>query len=607
MENIRKLLQFMKGNTLVFAGAVVSVCLGSFFSTAIPLVVKTTIDSVIGQKPLELPLWAAGIINTLGGKNLLVQNLWICGLVIIALTAGNGLFTFLKGRLSAAASENAGKNLRERIYDHLMHLPCDYHVKSHAGDLVQRCTSDVETIQNFVSSQLVEVLQSVLSFGMVLAVIFSMDRTYALISIVMVPLIFVITVSFFKNMKIVFKLTDEAEGRMTSTLQENLTGVRVVKAFGAQDLEILKFDEKNTEYRNNVYRIVKLMSNFWASTDFLCMLQFAVVLVTGIYWVNAGRITLGTMVAFTSYSGMLIWPVRHLGQLLAFMGQAFVSLTRVQEILDSPPEASPANLLEPPIKGEIVFKDVCFQYDDASHVLKNLSFKIMKGQTAAVLGSTGSGKSSIAHLLIRLYDYRDGSIKIDGVELKDIHRKWIRKHVGIVLQEPFLFSKSVKENIRFGKLDACENEIRTSSAIAAIHESIEGFEKGYDTIVGERGVTLSGGQRQRLAIARAVIRDVPILVFDDSLSAVDMETDAAIRRALKQRSRHTTTIIISHRITTLAEADIIFVLEDGGIKQSGTHEELIKQEGLYKKVWQLQNSLDSEREDGLGGDACECL
>jgi ATP-binding cassette, subfamily B, bacterial len=587
----------MQGNLIIFICAILSVLLASAFSIVLPIVIKTTIDSVIGKLPMNLPFWIMNTIDKVGGKNMLAKNLWICGLVLIALTIGHGLFLFFKGRLSSMASENSGKRIKEQIYNHIVHLPFDYHVKCHAGDLIQRCTSDVETIQNFVSSQFIEIGQSIVTFAFILTIMFSMDSTYSFVSIAFVPIIFASTILFFNSMKRIFKETDESEGRMTSTLQENLTGVRVVKAFGAQNFETGKFDEKSKEFRDNINNIIQLMSKFWSSTDFLCMSQFALVALAGIYWTNTGVITLGTFVAFTTYAGMLIWPTRQLGQTLAFAGQAFVSLNRIQEVLDSPVETPVTVETKPKIVGNIEFNNVFFEYNKENPVIRNLSFKIRKGQTIAILGATGSGKSSIMHLLLRLYDYQSGSIKIDGTELKEIERIWLRKHIGIVLQEPFLFSKSIYENIKFGKTDAHEAEIYASSNTAAMHDTILSFEKGYDTMVGERGVTLSGGQRQRLAIARAVIGNYPILIFDDSLSAVDMETDAAIRRSLKQKSKHSTTIIISHRITTLAEADLILVLENGDITQSGTHEELILKEGLYKRVWELQSSMESELND----------
>lgn len=599
MKNLKLLNAFLKGNRHTFLLALLSICVSSLISAIIPLILRTVIDSVIGAKPFELPSGIVSLLNGIGGRNYLVSHLWICGLVFVLLTAFNGLFTYLRGKLASVTSENSGKRLRERLYDHIVNLPYDYHVKSHAGDLIQRCTSDVETVMGFVSSQAIDMGQSAMTFGAALAIMISIDPEYTLLSLVLMPAVFVATILFFNGMKKTFKLTDEAEGRMTSTLQENLTGVRVVKAFGAQNYEIDKFDDKNREYRDLILKIVRLMSNFWSSGDFICMSQMALVLLLGVYWCNIGRVTLGTLVAFTSYCGMLIWPIRQLGQLLAFMGQSFISLGRLQEILDAPLEKDSAADVKPLIKGEIEFDSVTFGYSEDLPILKDLSFRIEKGQTVAFLGATGSGKSSLLHLLIRLYDYKKGSIRLDGVELKNIDRKWIRNNVGIVLQEPFLFSKQVRDNIRFGDAAADDEKVEAAARIAAIHDSILEFEKGYETMVGERGVTLSGGQRQRLAIARAVIKDVPILVFDDSLSAVDMETDAQIRKALKERSRDTTTIIVSHRITTLSQADVIFVLEGGRIVQKGSHDELVNQEGLYRRVWLIQGALEDEiREAG---------
>ena len=339
LKNIKLLLKFVRGNTIIFFLAIVSIFLASLFAIIMPLVVKTTIDSIIGTLAFSIPAWIISLINKIGGKPYLLKNLWICGLVLIGLTAAHGFFIFLKGRLSSIASENSGKKIKEQIYDHIMHLPFDYHVKSKAGDLIQRCTSDVETTQNFVSSQFIEIGQSIITFALIIIIMFSMDPTYSLVSIAFVPIIFATTILFFNSMKKIFKQTDESEGRMTSTLQENLTGVRVVKAFGAQKFESEKFEGKNKEYRDNIYLIIRLMSKFWSSTDFLCMSQFALVVLTGVYWTNTGVITLGTFIAFITYAGMLIWPTRQLGQTLAFAGQAFVSLTRIQEVLDTPVES----------------------------------------------------------------------------------------------------------------------------------------------------------------------------------------------------------------------------------------------------------------------------
>jgi ATP-binding cassette subfamily B protein len=426
-----------------------------------------------------------------------------------------------------------------------------------------------------------------------------MSIKMTLISMAVVPVIFVFSFIFFSKVKAAFKLADEAEGRLSTVLQENLTGVRVVRAFGRQAFEVEKFDQKNREFRDLNYRLMNLLALYWSSSDFLIMFQMGVVLILGVYWASSGDLTLGTLIAFMNYEGRLLWPVRQMGRILTDMGKTQVSLGRIQEIVEKPKEDMDEDGLKPDINADIEFKNVYFEYEPGRPVLKNVSFKVKKGQTVAILGPTGSGKSSLVHLLQRLYDYQKGSITIGGVELKKINKKWLRKYVGIVLQEPFLFSKTIKDNIGLPKKDVDDNEIIEAAKIACIHDVITQFDKGYETPVGERGVTLSGGQKQRVAIARTLIQDSSILIFDDSLSAVDTETDAAIREALNERSRNVTTFIISHRITTVSQADLILVLEDGQIVQSGTHEELINEEGMYRRIWSIQSSLEEELEESL--------
>lgn len=289
---------------------------------------------------------------------------------------------------------------------------------------------------------------------------------------------------------------------------------------------------------------------------------------------------------------MLIWPTRQLGRTLTDMGKAVVSVRRINEILDEPIEVLEENHLKPEIKGNISFEHVYFEYEKNKPVLKDITFTVKAGDTVAIIGPTGSGKSSLIHLLARLYEYTKGSIKIDGIELKNIDKAWIRKNVGIVQQEPFLFAKTIRENIKLANPKIEDERMYESAKIANIHKDIMSFDKGYDTYVGERGVSLSGGQKQRMTIARTIINQCPIVIFDDSLSAVDTETDLSIRKELKKRKNKSTTIIISHRISTVSEADLIIVLDKGRIVQMGNHESLLKEEGLYKRIYQIQNTID---------------
>ena len=589
MKNIKLLWNHMDGNKLTYLGAILSVGLAALFTMLGPLVIRVTIDSIIGGQPVTAPF---PILKFIEGYDFqqFRSTLWVPGLMLVSITVLRGFFMFLRGKLSAQASESIAKRLRDRLYDHLQYLPYSYHKKADTGDLIQRCTSDVDTIRRFLGAQLVEVGNAIFMVSLATYIMISLDLRMTLISLTVVPFIFAFAIIFFWKVKKAFQEADEAEAEMTTVLQENLTGVRVVRAFANQAHELSKFEEKSSEYRKQVYRVIWLLACYWGASDFLALGQIAAVVAFGAYFTAQGTLSIGTLVVYTSYIGMLLWPVRQMGRILTDMGKALVAVERIQAILDEPAEVLEVNHLKPEIKGKVTFENVYFGYEPENPVLRGISFSVEPGQTVAILGQTGSGKSSLMHLLARLYDYQDGSIKIDGIELKNIDKKWIRKHVGIVPQEPFLFAKTIRDNITLARSDASDEEVFQAAKEAAIHDVILKFEKGYETLVGERGVSVSGGQRQRIAIARALITQSPILIFDDSLSAVDTETELAIREALKSRTRHATTFIISHRITTLMHADLILVLQDGQIVQSGTHEELVSQPGLYKRIWELQSA-----------------
>lgn len=594
MKRFKLLIKLMRGNRLLYFGSIIFVGLATLLSLVSPLIMRFTLDNVIYGRSIELPAFLDRIVVGLGGIDGLRRNLWICGLALLAITIVNGVFQFVKGRWSAAASESIAKQLRDDLYDHIQRLPYDSHVKAETGDLIQRCTSDVETVRRFLSVQLVELGRAIIMLVAAIFIMIKIDKQMTLASVLVVPIIFTFAFAFFIKVQKAFLKADESEGRLSNILQENLTGVRVVRAFGRQVYEDEKFDRQNIEYRDLVNKLIRLLAMYWSLSDGLALFQIALVVVLGVYRASSGQITFGDMNVFVSYVSMLLWPIRQMGRILTDMGKTLVSVGRIQEILERPVESQDEDSVEAPINGDIVFENVDFEYEKGKPILKNLSFRVKQGQTVAILGPTGSGKSSLVHLLQRLYDYTGGSITIGGVELKKIDKKWLRRQVGLVLQEPFLYSKTIKENIRIARPSASDEEVYQASRIASVHDVISEFEKGYDTPVGEKGVTLSGGQKQRVAIARTIINDCSILIFDDSLSAVDTETDAAIRRELNKRSKEISTFIISHRVTTLAEADLILVLDEGRLIQSGSHQDLSQQPGLYQRIWSIQNSMEEE-------------
>ncbi len=591
MREIKTLLKYMKGNKTIYLMGIIFVIFSELFTVLSPLVIRTAIDFIIGDEEINSHL-IANIIDLLGGKDFLRKNLWIIGIILIAAATLRGAFMFLKSYLSSKSAENTIKSLRDTVYDHIQRLPYKYHVKADTGELVQRCTSDIETIRRFLAIQLVEVSGSIFMISFVLFVMFRLNVKLTLISMVTLPILFSFAYVFFTKVQKTFEEVDEAEATISTVLQENLTGIRVVKAFARQKYEILKFDEKNKDYADKAYTLMKILATYWGCADFICYIQIGLLLLFGSIWTIEGQITIGTFVAFITYINMLIWPTRQLGRTLTDMGKAAVSVRRINEILDEPIEILEENHLKPEIKGNISFEHVYFEYEKNKPVLKDITFTVKAGDTVAIIGPTGSGKSSLIHLLARLYEYTKGSIKIDGIELKNIDKAWIRKNVGIVQQEPFLFAKTIRENIKLANPKIDDERMYESAKIANIHKDIISFDKGYDTYVGERGVSLSGGQKQRMTIARTIINQCPIVIFDDSLSAVDTETDLSIRKELKKRKNKSTTIIISHRISTVSEADLIIVLDKGRIVQMGNHESLLKEEGLYKRIYQIQNTID---------------
>ncbi len=589
MNTIMTAFNYMKTMKLKYLAAVLAVGISTIFLLLVPLVIRITIDSVIGTEPLNLPGLAEGFSQLTGGREYWITSLWLPALLIIILTLFRGLFLYWKGRWAAEAAEEMARNLRDELFQHLQYLSFSYHVNKDTGDLIQRCTSDLETVRRFFAVQLVEVGRAIFMLGIIAGIMFYLDPFMTGISLLVVPVIFLFSYIFFHRVRVAFRAADEAEAELSTFLQENLTGVRVVKAFARQPEEVKTFIAKNCRHRDLTFRLIRLLAYFWSFSDFICFLQIGLVLLVGTQRAAAGQLTLGTLVVFVTYEGMLLWPVRQAGRILTDLGKSQVAVERMQQILNEPREDFRQLGLQKQIRGRIEVRNLSFNYQPGEPVLENISFTVQPGETLGILGSTGSGKSTLTYLLTRLYDYQQGSIKIDGRELKEYDRGWIRQQIGLILQEPYLFARSIKDNIALAAPEVESSELERAAEIAAVHEVVSEFDRGYLTEVGERGVSLSGGQKQRLSIARTLVRNCPVMIFDDSLSAVDTKTDLRIRQALKNNYADLTKIIISHRISTLASSDQILVLEQGKIVQLGTHQELIKEPGIYRRTWQLQN------------------
>ena len=589
------MLSLIGQNWTHFLWALIATIMMVIIGFLTPLLLSEIVDSILGSEPFTMPDFLMNPINDLGGRDFLRQNLWIPALALILMNVVNGVFTFIKGRSSAIASENIARKLRNDLYRHLQHLPFAYHVKAQAGELIQRCTSDVDTIRRFLAVQVMEVVNTVLMVVIAMGILLPRSVPITLYSLILVPPLFCFATWFFKMVHKSFEVADEADGVLNAVLQENLSGVRVVRAFGQQEREVEKFDRVNNDLRKKNLRLNELLAIYWGGGDAISMTQTLLTLVVCIIYACNGWITVGTLIVFTSTLGMLLFPIRQLGRTLSDAGKAMVSMKRVQAILHEEAEPDEPNALKPDLHGDIVFDHVSFAYpDDNVPVLRDVSFTIPAGKTEAVLGGTGSGKSTMMYLLQRLYTPTSGKITIGGVDIQQIDRKYLRAHVGLILQEPFLYSKSIRENVGITAPEQEAERIEHAADIASASGFIAKADKGWETVVGERGVTLSGGQKQRIAIARTLLKDNNILIFDDSLSAVDTETDAQIRAALRHEQKDVTTLIISHRVTTLSQADLILVLENGQITQQGTHAELCSQPGLYQRINSIQNALEEE-------------
>ena len=557
-----------------------------FLSTLLNKVLVDTLTNSPPTGPIDRFL-----TNVLGGQEFLRANLWVFAIIILGFGVGRSLINVARNIMRGALESSIMREMQLKLFYHLERLPYPEIKKMKNGDIIQTATRDEEILRAFIIRQLNMMTYTIEMVIFSFLILSTISLKIALSTIIILPIMAIYSFFTIRKVRKLYRITDDSEGLMTAKIEENLNAVRVVKAFNNETYEIDDFEKYLTDYEGKFLKWRKFAAFYYASSDIFIFGQIALSLIFGVYLGLTGEISPGTLVVAVSYTGMIVWPVRQFAQILSNLARAVVSVDRIRLILGIPIEDIDSGET-PEIHGHIVFKDAKFHYeDDYEAVIHDFNLDISPGETIAIMGKTGSGKSTLAHILSRLYEYTEGSITIDGVELKNIQKKHLRSHIATVLQEPFLFSRTILNNLKIANKKATENEIIRATSIADIHQTIVGFEKGYDTPVGEKGVTLSGGQKQRLAIARTIINEAPILIFDDSLSAVDTETDINIRSALKKRAQNTTTLIITHRVSTAKDANRIIVLEDGRISQIGNHDELINQDGLYRRIYDIQTRI----------------
>ncbi len=582
-RRLEGLWRMMTGFRWRYLGATLSLGVAALARTGSMLLLGYFVDNVLGRADLTriLPLIALGFV---------------------LLAVVQGVFTFVSGRWAAQTAEGIVLRLRNYLFDHIQRLSFTYHDKTPTGELIQRCTSDVDALRRFFADQAIAVGRILILFVVNLTALLLLNWQLALLSIVVVPIIVVMSIFFFRKVSVAYEAFQEQDAIVSTTLQENLSGVRVVKAFARQDYEREKFEVDNWEKFLRGRRLLTMHSLYWPISDILCGFQMLAGFFVGALMAINGTITVGTYIAYAGMVIWLIWPMRNLGRLVVQMSTGVVSYGRVAKVIQEEREPLGAGRHDLPhtLRGEIVFRDIGFEYDQDSPVLKEIGFKVDPGQVVALLGPTGSGKSTLINLLPRFYEYTEGSLTLDGVELADYPRHHLRRQIGIVEQEPFLFSRTIRENISFGVgREVTHDQIEAVAKAAAIHDSILSFPDGYNTLVGEKGVTLSGGQKQRLAIARTLLKDPCLLILDDSTSSVDTETEAEIRAALENLMEGRTTFIIAHRIQSVMDADLILVLDQGRIVQRGAHGELMEEEGIYRRIYNIQARIEVELEREL--------
>ena len=587
MKEIKLFWKILKNNRLTYFLSMISTIFIQIFSGLTPIVIMITVDSIIGDKEYKYDILEKAV-NLIGGRDFLRSHIYILAFVIVILTGISCVFIFLRNYYSNVACENLIYNLKEKMYNKFLNIDIRCLNDYSTGDLIQRSSSDIETVRKLFSAQLVNAFGSIATIILVIVVMSLINFKLAMISISLCIVISFLSYVFYGKIGKIFKETDEAESQLMVFIKEALFNIRVIKAFNREDYILKLFREKNEEFNITQNKFMRTFAKFRAVNDFLTFLQLAIILVVGGYETISGRMNFGDLIAFVIYINMIIWPIRQMGQLLSDMAKASVSISRIYEVLDLPEEDYEYGTRDVSFSEKIEFKNVSLVINDNT-VLDNISFVINAGESLGIIGSTGSGKSMIVYLLLGLFEATSGEILIDGINIKEINKRYIREKISAIMQDSELFNMSILENVKITNDNIDDKSIFNATEVSSIHDEILNFSSKYETVVIDNGGNLSGGQKQRISIARGLLKPFEVLILDDSLSAVDMNTDLKINNALKSMDKKFTSIFISHRISTITNCDNIIVMDGGKIVESGKHNDLIMKNGIYSKINEIQS------------------